>query len=249
VPAGLRSTLDRPDDSNLPQVHLIYMIPANGTDRGLDTNGSIRTAVESISNWFTQESGGLKLRWDTYGGDLDITFHRLSASEQLITAFGAFVRDLLEASLRSEGLIRPNKQYIAISDGGSTYACGGGAWPPVLEGVVSALYLNGTPPGATPCNSNTLGASATSPQYFEFAMIHELFHSFGLTAVCSPNHHLSGHVSDATNDLMWSGNAPWLFPAKLDIGRDDYFRHGIEGCRDLASVGYIDPLPDNYWLP
>ena len=109
------------------------------------------------------------------------------------------------------------------------------------EGVVSAIYLKGTPPNAPPCNSNTLGASTTVPGYFEFAMLHEFIHSIGLAASCASNHHLNGHVSDFPNDLMWAGSEPWDLPATLDIGSDDYFRHSNGGYPDLAQVGYITP--------
>ena len=227
----------------------MYVIPADGANESLDTNGAIETAIESISYWFRSQTGGLDLRWDTYDGRLDITFHQLSSNESSITAEVAYVRDRLERELRDVGVIGLDKQYLVFYGGGSTWSCGGGAWPPLLKGVVSAIYLKGTPPNAPPCNSNTLGASATSPGYFEFAMLHEFIHTIGLAANCAPNHHLNGHVSDYNNDLMWAGDQPWDLPATLDIGGDDYFRHGNEGCPDLAQVGYITPLPPDYWLP
>ena len=249
VPIGQRTIIDRPDDSDLPQIHLVYAIPAGGVDRALDTNGAIRTSIESISYWFNAESDGLNLRWDTYKGELDITFFQLALNEDAVTAFGAFVRDVLEQQLNAAGAIRPNKQYMVFYDGGSTYSCGGGAWPPLIYGVVSAMYLQGEPPGAIGCTTNTLGASPTATGYLDIAMLHEFIHSLGLASTCAPNHHLSGHVSDSANDLMWSGDAPWDLPPRLDIGNDDYFRHGNPDCPDLANVGYIVPLPKDYWLP
>jgi len=249
VPIGQRTTIDRPDDSDLPQIHLVYAIPADGVDRAFDTNGSIRTSIESISYWFNTESGGLNLRWDTYKGELDITFFQLALNENTVTIFGAYVRDVLEQQLNAAGAIRPIKQYMVFYDGGSTYACGGGPWPPLLYGVVSAMYLQGEPPGAIGCNTNQLGASPSVPGYLDIAMLHEFIHALGLASTCAPNHHLSGHVSDSPNDLMWAGDAPWNLPPRLDIGNDDYFRHGNPDCPDLANVGYIVPLPDDYWLP
>ena len=249
VPIGQRTAIDRPDDSDLPQIHLVYAVPADRVDRSFDTNGAIRTSVESISHWFNTESGGLNLRWDTYKGELDVTFFRLALNEFMVTASGAFVRDVLELELKAAGAIRPNKQYMVFYDGGSTYSCGGGAWPPLIYGVVSAMYLQGEPPGGIGCNTNRLGASPTATGYLDIAMLHEFIHSLGLVSTCAPSHHLSGHVSDSPNDLMWSGDAPWELPPRLDIGNDDYFRHGNPDCPDLANVGYIDPLPENYWLP
>ena len=227
----------------------MYVLPADGTDQSLDTDGTIETAIDSISYWFRTETDGLDLRWDTYAGELDVTFYRLSVVEDSITVEVAYVRDRLERELRQDGVIGLHKQYMVFYDGGSTWSCGGGAWPPLLKGVVSAVYLKGTPPNAAPCNSNILGASAIAPGYLEFAMLHEFVHTIGLAAGCALNHHLNGHVSDYSNDLMWSGDEPWDLPATLDIGGDDYFRHANNGCPDLAQVGYITPLPPDYWLP
>ncbi len=227
----------------------MYVLPSDGIDEFLDTNGAIDRAIASISYWLTSQTGGLDLRWDTYNGQLDITFYRLSVNEATVTLLNAFVRDLLEAQLRAAGVVSSAKQYAVFYGGDSNWSCGGGAWPPLLNGVVSAIYLKGTPPNAPACATNSFGSSTTAPLYFEIAMLHEILHSIGLVPTCSPNQHLNGHVSDSPNDLMWSGNAPWQLPPTLDIGNDDYFQHGNSGCPDLARSGYIDPLPANYWLP
>ena len=42
---------------------------------------------------------------------------------------------------------------------------------------------------------------------------------------------------------MWAGNQPWLFPARLDIGRDDYYGHGRSDCADLARSPYLTSNP------
>lgn len=110
------------------------------------------------------------------------------------------------------------------------------------------MYLNGEPPGAPRCNTNILGSSQTVPGYSDIGMLHEFIHAMGLSPTCASNHHLAGHVSDSPNDLMWAGYALWELPPRLDIGNDDYFRHGNPDCPDLANVGYIDSLPKDYWL-
>ena len=135
-----------------------------------------------------------------------------------------------------------NKIYAVFWDGGSNFACGGGAWPPTLVGNVAAMYLRGTPPGAPPCDTNILGASATTPGYLEFAMLHEVMHTLGLVATCAPHEHGSGHVSDSNTDLMWQGPQPWM-PDTLDIGHDDYFQAGNPNCLDLSNSAFLSPLP------
>jgi hypothetical protein len=228
-----RATTDRPDDVQGPQLHVIYAVPRDGEDRGLDTSGTIATSIAAIQEWLAAETGGRRLVLDTFGGELDVTFARLDRTDAEISARGPFVRDELEALLQSAGVLRPTKIYAVYYDGGSTHACGGGAWPPTLPGRVAALYLRGTPPGAPPCSQNPFGAPGAAG-YVEFSMLHEVLHTIGFVAECAPHHTLAGHASDSPNDLMWAGDAPWQLPPRLDIGRDDYFGHGRSDCADLA---------------
>jgi len=63
-----RSTTDRPDDITGPQVHAMYVVPADGTDRALDTNGTIAASVANRDGWLRGQTGGRGLRLDTFGG-------------------------------------------------------------------------------------------------------------------------------------------------------------------------------------
>ena len=239
-----RSTKDRADSraqKGRPQVHVIYAVPKDGEDRALDTNGTIGRSVEAIRRWFREQSEGRDLRFDSMGSNLDISFARLPSTDAEISARGAFVRDeLLEKLLRAKGFNKPGKIYLVFYDGHSTYACGGGAWPPVLKGSYAALYLRGEVPGYTPCEENPFAADEDSPGYWEFALIHELFHTLGAVASCAPNFVLSGHVGDDNHDLMYAGSLPW-FPSVLDFNRNDYFDHPNGGCLDLKDSPFLLP--------
>jgi hypothetical protein len=234
-----RATEDRPDEVRGPQVHAVYAIPSDGEDRALDTSGAIAGSVDSFQRWLARETGGTNLRLDTSGGELDVTFFRMPKTDAEIKSRGAFVRDEIEAALGQAGLLRPDKLYAVYYDGGSTHACGGGAWPPRLRGQVGAMYLKGEPPGSSPCWTNSLAAPGAEPGYMDIAMLHELVHTLGFVAECAPHHTLNGHASDSPNDLMWSGNAPWQLPPRLDIGRDDYYGHGRTDCPDFARSEYL----------
>jgi hypothetical protein len=165
----------------------------------------------------------------------------MSRTDAELAAMDPYVRDAIEEELGAAGAIAPDKLYAVYYDGSSTWSCGGGAWPPALVGRVAALYLQGAPPGAPTCDTNAFAVPPAGSGYLEFAMIHEIFHTLGAAAICAPNEVLAGHVSDATNDLMWAGDAPWQFPAHLDIGRDDYYGHGTAGCVDIARSVFLDP--------
>jgi hypothetical protein len=244
APSALpRATADRPDDVRGPQLHVVYAVPGDGDERGLDTSGAIESSVAAFQRWLAAETGGATLRQDTFQGSLDVTFVRLPSSDAAISARGAFVRDELERLLRAGGHISADKLYAVYYDGTSTYACGGGAWPPTLPGVVAAMYLRGRPPGAPPCDANALAAPGAPPGYLDYAMLHEILHTLGAVPTCAPHHHLAGHVSDRPDDIMWAGAGAWTIPGRLDPGRDDYYGHGRSDCFDLARSPYLTSTP------
>jgi len=250
LPALPRAIVDRPDDFAGPQVHVMYVLPLDGVDEQLDTNGRIGTSVAAFNHWLLQQTPGRTLRVDTFEGLPDITFFRLALTDAQVRAMGAFVRDEIERELRSAGMIRDSRLYAVYYGGSSDVSCGGGAYPPSLPGVVGAMYLKGTPPGAPACATNVLGASVETPGYLDFGMVHELMHIQGFVAACAPHQVLAGHVSDSANDLMWAGDAPWQLPPRLDIGRDDYYQHGIAGCLDFSASPYLGTprYQDLWWV-
>jgi hypothetical protein len=244
-----RSTTDRPDDLTGYQIHVMYVLPSDGTDQHLDINGTIATSVAAIQKWFVRQTHGARsLRLDTSKGVLDVTFFRLSASDAQIAGSGPYVRDKIEAALKIAGFDNPNKLYAVYYGGSSTVSCGGGAWPPKLIGTVAALYLRGRPPGARACASNAFARSDDEPGYWEYSIIHEIFHTLGAVAPCAPHHTREGHVSDDPRDLMYAGKAPWR-PSLLDIGNDDYFDHRNAGCLDVARSVFIDPAGSDAVVP
>lgn len=168
-----------------------------------------------------------------------MTFVRLAASDSEIAARGAFVRNAVEEELHGFGFNRPDTIYSVYYDGSSTYACGGAAWPPLVPGNLVVMYLHGRPPGSNPCDSQPFVGPNEAPAYWEYAMLHDTIHALGVVPTCAPHHTLNGHVSDSPSDLMYSGTAPWAFPLQLDIGRDDYYRHGRASCLDLADSPFL----------
>lgn len=243
-----RAHADRPDELTGPQVHVFYVVANDGVDRRLDVDGTIARTVTAWNTWFAGQTGGPRLRVDTAGGAIDITFARLPTREAQITAEGPYVRERLERDLRTLDLLPPGKMAAVYYDGGSTYSCGGGPWPPELVGQVAAIYLQGTPPGAPACATQRLSADGVAMGYFEFAMLHEIFHGLGAVPTCAPDHTMRGHVLTDPSDLMYTGSRPWR-PTTLDIGRDDYWGHGRTTCLDAARSAFLDPLPDGAMLP
>ncbi|MGQ0844337.1 MAG: Ig-like domain-containing protein [Sporichthyaceae bacterium] len=242
-----RALLDQPDDlAGVNQVHVIYAVPSDGTDRNYDTDDSIRNSVSSWQNWLKGQTGGRGFNLDTHAGVLDVTFVRLTQTDAAFRANGVFIRDAIEADLHGLGFNAPNKIYAVYYDGTSQGAsCGGGAWPPTLVGDVGALYLKGDPAPvyASPvCDSNLFASGPTaSPGYREFAMVHEVMHVLGFAPRCAPNHRLEGHVGDSPTDLMYApnpGDPPWN-PSVLDFNNNDYFNANRADCPGLESSPFL----------
>jgi hypothetical protein len=249
-PTPGRAFDDQPDDRTGPQIHLVYAIPADGNDSELDLDGTIAESVGVAQDWLAGQTGGRSFRLDTFDGEPDITFLQLSRTDEEIADEGAFVREALEQELVAAGLDEPDKRYEVFYDGTSTFACGGGAWPPTLPGKVAALYLHGLPDSAVPCDTNAFAAAGGVPRYWEFSWIHELVHTLGFVATCAPNHTRAGHVSTPTNDLMYAGDAPWnLNGVVLDQGNDDYYAHDDAGCPDFADSPYLTDLVEESVAP
>lgn len=231
-----RSVVDRPDDTDGFQIHPIYVIPSDGLDRRRDVNGEITRSLTTMNAWLGQQTGGRSLRMDTFGGQLDITFVMLPKSHASMSSVGVFIRDEIEAMLPA-GLAQPNKLYPVYYEGGSSFSCGLGAFPPDLPGRIGVI-----------CSASLFGASSPSvPGYLEFGMLHEILHTLGIAAICAPNYY-QAHVSDSPQDLMYAGSEPWV-PSKLDVGRNDYFEANRPGCPDLARSSFLSPNPPAAELP
>lgn len=244
MPAGnQRAFSERADLAGGNQVHVMYVLPSDGIDRALDTNGTLENSVGSFQNWLSGQTGGRRLRIDTYqGGAIDVTFFRIPRTNAQMMSYGVFIRDTIEREMAIAGFNVTTKIYAVYYDGGTSVACGGGAWPPVLRGVVGALYLQGAVPGFAPCNSTPFAASPTdAPRYLEFVMLHELLHTLGFVASNAPNHTLAGHAADDSRDLMYAGTLPWI-PSILDVGKNDYFGSNVPpGVLNLANSGFLTP--------
>jgi len=245
-----RAVTDQPDDVQGYQVHVNYVLPSNGIDEGLDTNGAIATSVAAFSKWLSGQMGGRQIRLDTCGGQLDIRFFKINQTEMELKAKGIFLRDAIEEAMSTAGLIAPNKIEAVYYGGDSSESCGSGPWPPGLVGHVAGLYLKGTfaNPSIPSCASNPLAPNKDTPGYLDFSILHEILHTVGIVPTCAPHHVPSGHVSDSPTDIMYAGNLPWN-PSVLDVNKDDYFGANIPGCTDLANSAFLDPLPANAMKP
>jgi hypothetical protein len=245
TPGLPRSTVDRPDDIGGHQIHVMYVLPSDGVDRGLDTSGHLAGSVKAFNGWLRTKTPGRELRIDTYQGAVDTSFFRLNRTDAQVRSGAefpgpAYVREIIEKDMKAAGFNKANTFYAVYYDGHSDYSCGGGAWPPELVGTVGAMYLLGLPDAPVTCASTPLpGANPDSPWYFDFGMLHELVHTMGFNPTCAPHQGTRAHTPDPT-DLMYGGSAPWdLDNLTLDPGRDDWYQHGNSGCIDFDDSPWL----------
>ena len=116
IPTIARSTVDRPDDSDGYQVHLLYVLPSDAPDELLDTDGTILTSATAANNWFKEQTGA-RLRFDTFQGALDITFVRLNRTDAQYNALGPTRGQTIRSDLNAIGFKSPRKIYAMYYGG------------------------------------------------------------------------------------------------------------------------------------
>lgn len=236
----LRAVTDRTDDVGGAQIRVMYVVPRDGFDRVLDTDGTLARSVASFHAWFQQRSGGYALRFDRSGDALDIGFFRLPRTTAEMADAGAFVVSEIDRLMGEAGLLSPNKIYLVYYDGTSRHACGGAAWPPNVPGQVAAMYLQAQPSGGS-CATSFVSSPTSPPGYWEFAALHDLLHTFGIVSRSAPHHQdeYPAHVPE-NNDLMFTGTGSWMIGPSMiiDVGNDDYFGDDVG-----ASLASLDATP------
>jgi hypothetical protein len=248
--ARTRTVTDMPDDVSGPQVHFLYIVPSDGADGQLDTNGGMEQSIARIERWFVTHAEKQGLRVDTYNGVPDITFVRLPHSAAQATASNPWPLWVIGEDLVAAGFNDQAKVYAAFYDGPSSWACGG-AYSPVLR-KLGAMYLQAHPTNdPRPCrDAPGFGTSTDRPGYFEIGLLHEIMHVIGFSPPCAPHHSESAfpdHVNDSPTDLMYGPDAThtagWNWAnAVLDFNHDDYYRANVPGCYDLSNSPYLTVL-------
>ena len=182
-----RAVTDMPDEISGPQVHFLYVVPSDGADGQLDTNGAMEQSIARIERWFVTQAENQGLRVDTYNGVPDITFVRLPHSAAQATATNPWPLWVIGEDLVAAGFNDPAKVYAAFYDGPSKWACGGAKSPALPK--LGAMYLQAQPTNdPRPCrDAPGFGTGTDRPGYFEIGLLHEILHVIGFTPRCAPH--------------------------------------------------------------
>lgn len=226
-----RSTRDRPDDFFGPQIHVVYALPSDLEDVNLDRYGDIERSMEAIQNWLSEEIG-YRLRLDTYGGKLEVSFVPLPFADG-DPQTGPFILALGNAVAAAIGY-SPNKLYAIYYAGRAAGSCGSAE----VGGAYAAVYVH-----REGCSDRSPGLDREVASTYEGVMVHELLHSFGAASSCAADEGGGAHVQDDPRDLMYAGaeHEPGT-DAVIDVGRDDYFGHGRVDCLDSANSIFWEPV-------
>ena len=242
APIGRRSTIDRPAEVTGRQIHVIYMVPKGGIDRGLDTTGTLERSVIRFQNWLGLLTAR-KFREDQYRGRLDITFFRSRRTDAQIARFGRFILNVLHGELEAAGFDDPDTKYLIYYDGTNPLTCGNA----LQEGPAAAVYLNGTHDGES-CRTPFV-LDVGPPGYWDLAMLHEAMHTLGAVHFNAPNH-FGGqrwHVDDGADLMHGGGDVSWR-PQFVDRDNDDYWGDSLPPWirnlkNDSIFVGGITVFP------
>ena len=256
-----RSFGDRPDDTAGPQVQVLYVLPADVPDEGLDVDGSLHRAVTSANDWLYAH-GGRRVRYDTFGGTLDTTFVRLPYTEaqMWVKPFGSgakcsgscpHVADVL-GLLDGLGVLSPGKIHVVVYGGAAAPAsrASGLSCSIAAPAELGAMVYRGMRHlryDFSECRLDVVTSGAASQNSLGLMMTHELFHVLGAVGDAAPNA-AQGHIRNDPSDLMGGS----VGSVQLDPGRDDYWGHGNPGYTDVSRSVFMVPTvadPENppFW--
>ena len=232
------SAVDRPDATAGPQIHAIWVVPADSPDTFATGAGRIADDLASISAWWVGQDPTRTPRVDTAafpgGTCADISFVRLPQPASVFV--GANIALLtLESDLETAGFGNLFKKYVVYFDG-----------PSVQEDVCGISDENFS---SGPTFSVVLLAGCPGISTDDIAA-HELLHGLGALPAGAPNACTAannplgqfadaGHPCDSPLDVLYPvTNGTPLAELVLDVNHDDYYGHS----------GGFDDLQDSAWL-
>ena len=223
-----RATEDRPDEVAGEQVHFLYVIPTDGPDEQFDVNGLLTSSIARMQAWLAGQTGGPKLRIDTYQGQPDITFVRTSLTPPSVFGEGGDVRRFVEQL----GFANPKKVYIAYLGAFAASSCG----LATRGGNAGVLWLTCALQWPTSAPFSLIDSVA----------MHETLHALGAVPDGAPNGYPDGHVRDPRDIMDRLAPQPdesGQMRVQLDPGRDDYYGHSMRLETDVADSRYLDTNP------
>ncbi len=212
VVQSTRVSVDQPDEQHGPQIHFVYAVPAGGIDRSFDVDGTLDRWAANFNDWLAGQTGGVRLRLDTFGGVLDTTFVQLEETDSQLDAMGFPETPFIENEVSAAGLDDSSKKYLIVYEGADNFGFCGNA-----VGSASVVFLES-------CNFS---------DWLSMLIGHEIFHLLGAVDTCAPHSGMYEETDDNPDDLM-AFDVPFQSVALLDPGHDDYW--GPPGDDNLPAA-------------
>ena len=216
--ATSRFVIDQADDLTGYQIRMFYVVPADGTDRGLDTNGRIATWLDQASA-YTKRKIGLTPAFDTYKNIYDIGFLK---SKYSLAELASNPLEKLRSEVTTSQLGALKVAGFIIDGDISPGLCG-------LAQRPSDVFFVTLAPG---CWKDTPYYNEEIPETFiARVIVHEWFHTLGVKHICQEN------------ELMWATDNGCTVSEPTIEEIDEQRKYYIRA--DLAGVD-ISILP--VWL-
>lgn len=233
------SAVDRPDATTGPQIHAIWVVPADRPDTFATGAQKLADDLASLSTWWVGQDPTRTPRIDNAtfpaGTCADISFVRLSEPGSFFvgadSAFNSIANDL-----ETMGFGNLFKKYLVYYDGPLVEqdVCGTGAGNFTSGPSFAVVWLA----ACTDVPTDAVGA-------------HELLHALGALPAGAPNACTAannpvgaiadaGHPCDSSTDVLYPAATPGvpLGQLSLDYNHDDYYAHS----------GSWDDIQDSAWL-
>ena len=262
-----RATADRPDEVSGPLVHVIYLVPAERPDEELDQLGVLDVSMRAQNAWLREVTGDLQWRLDTFTFDWDDPSTAEQESVPVEAVDVTYIKSTLPGIsldqanevipfLDSLGFNEPDKRYLSyVASGAGSGICGDARYPVVVDdepadGKYSQVYIDSSPG----CGARRFATSPSEPSYSETIAQQELIHNDSMVPLTAPHTCWVGFITNFAHvctpglplttldperfDVMFPFAGLPLSVKKLDIGRDDYFRHPFP-YRDFENSPYL----------
>lgn len=242
------------------RTHVIYFVPKDQPNQGLDTDGTLARSVDAMRAWFARElgQGGTPRapRMDRLStGAYDITFVR---GDQAAAAYGAPPSTVLQdviAELQRKGFNDANKRYLIYAALNEGNTCGEGQYPltPGDTGHYATVYLDSD----ASCGARDFATSGTvaGAGKAETIAAHEWLHAEGVAPLDAPHHCPTSPYHICTGALWLQPsldpeNTDIVFPLiyaplgkeVLDRGRDDYLDAPWPWISNLRASPWLEAV-------